>query len=210
MARVIKINYLISTQVSFFKCNVEKNPKNPDTLKLDIHFSYILVYVSHYFICVRTNIHVYMLYTGYGPPRVITISLDQSLTVLVVKHNIQVSTKWFLVSKTWNIIITNYTSAKNTGFNLPSIHFKISFKTHNIQHDINNNSVLNYAPSPKVSFHLSLIGLKRRTRNSSPSHHYHCGKTPYKIQPQWFSPHENCKVVRKKNSNAYCQVEVQK
>lgn len=42
----------------------------------------------------KNPIHVYMLYTGYEPLPVTTkISLDQSLTVLVVKHNIQVSTK---------------------------------------------------------------------------------------------------------------------
>lgn len=128
------------------------------------------------------HIHVYMLYTGYRPPRVITIiSLDWSLTVLVVKTNIQVSNKWFPISIIWNVIIISYIYTKDTGFNLPSIDFKISFKTHNIKHDINNYSVLNYALSPKVFFHLSLIGLKRRTRNSSLWHHYHCGRTPYKI-----------------------------
>lgn len=68
---------------------------------------------------------------------------------------------------------------------------KISFKTHNIQHDIKNNSVLNYALSPKVSFHLSLIGLKIRKRNSSLSHHYTVEKllTKYKLSFPNGSPH---------------------
>lgn len=160
----------------------------------------------------KNPIHVYMLYTGYEPLPVTTkISLDQSLTVLVVKHNIQVSTKWLPVSKIWNIIINNYISTKDTWCNLPSIHFKISFKTHSIQHNMKNNSILNYAPSTKISFRLSLIGLE--IRNSPLSCHYQCVKTPYKIQTHfshWFSPHENYKIVRRKNSNIYCQAEVLK
>lgn len=110
------------------------------------------------------------------------------VTHLVVKHNIQISTKWFSISIIWNVIIISYISTKDTGLNLPLMHFKISFKTRNIQHNINSNSVPNYALSPKVSFHLGLIGLKGRTGNSSLSHHYHCGKPPYKIQPSG-SPH---------------------
>lgn len=142
--------------------------KKPPLLELDIHFSCILVYVSHYLYNIRKNIHVYMLYTGCVPPHVKTISLDQSLTVSVLKHNIPVSAKWFpIIITIWNVIITSYIFTKDTGFNLLSIHFNISFKTYNIQHDINTNSVLNYGLSPKVSFHLSLTVLKRRTWNSS-------------------------------------------
>lgn len=152
-------------------------------------------------------IHVYMLYTGYEHtyiycitlPVITKISLDQSLTILVVKQNIQVSTKWFPVSKIWNIIINNYISTKDTGFNLPSIHYKISFKIHSIQHNIKNNSILNYALSTKISFHLSLTGLE--IRNSSLPRHYHCVKTPYKIQTHfshWFSPHENYKLLKER------------
>lgn len=91
MGPVIKINHLISTQVSFFKCNVEKTKNFRTGYPFQLHFG-----LMFHIICIlsRRNIHVYMLYTGYGPPRLITrISLDQSLTVLVVKHNIQLSTK---------------------------------------------------------------------------------------------------------------------
>lgn len=153
-----------------------------------------------------------MLYIEYKPLPVITkISLDQSFTVLVVKRNIQISTNWFPVSKALNFIINNYISTKDTRFNLPSIHFKISFKTHSIHHNIKNNSILNYALSTKISFCLSLTGLD--IRNISLSHHHHCVKTSYKIQvhfSHWFSPHENYKMVRRKNSNIYCQAEVLK
>lgn len=107
-----------------------------------------------------------MLYTGYVPLHVKTISLDQSLTVSVLKHNIQVSAI-FPISIIWNVIITSYIFTKDTGFNLLSIHFKISFKIYNIQHDRNTNSVLNYGLSPQVSFVLNLTSLKRRTRNTT-------------------------------------------
>lgn len=113
-----------------------------------------------------------MLYTDYQPlPVVKKRSLHQSFTVLVVKHNIQVSTKQFPVSKILNIILNNYISTKDTGFNLPSLHFKIAFKTHSIHHNIKNNSILNDAFSTKISFCLSLIGLD--IRNISLSHHHH-------------------------------------
>lgn len=98
------------------------------------------------------------------------ISLDQSFTVLVVKHNIQVSTEWFPESKIWNFIINKYIFTKDTGFNLPLIHFKISFKTHSTCHNIKNNSILNYALSTKISFHLCLTGLDIRF-------HYHVTTT---------------------------------
>lgn len=117
----------------------------------------------------NATIHVYMLYTGYNPLPVKNIS-DQSFTVLVVKHNIQVSTEWFPESKIWNFIINKYIFTKDTGFNLPLIHFKISFKTHSTCHNIKNNSILNFALSTKISFHLCLTGLDIRF-------HYHVTTT---------------------------------
>lgn len=186
MTAVIKINHLISTQVSPFKCNFEK--KKTPTFKTGYPFQlhFVLCLTLLYLYTIKKNlIHVYMLYTGYKPFPVITkISLDQSFTVLVVKHNIQVSTKWFPESKIWNFI-NNYISTKDTGFNLPSMHFKISFKTHSIHHNLKNNFILSCALSTKTSFCLSLTGLD--IWNTSLSHHHHCVKTPYEIQTQFFT-----------------------
>lgn len=133
--------------------------KKPQLLKLDIHFSCILFYTSHYLCTIKKTPFMFTCSnTGYKPLPVITtkISLDQSFTILVIKHNIQVSTKWLPINKILNFILKNYISTKDIGFNLPLIHFQISFKTHSIHHNIKNNSILNYALSTKISFCLRL------------------------------------------------------
>lgn len=173
---------------------LKKTPTFKSRYPFQLHFGLCLILPAHY---KEKHLCLHALYSAWTTSCYNKNIADLSLTILVFKHNIQVSTTWFSLGVIWNITIISCVCTKGTGFNLPPIHFKIAFETHAVQHDIKNKSVLNYAFSPKVSFHLSLIGLKIRKTNSSLTYHYNCRKT-CKIQtlfPQWFSPHENYKKL---------------